>query len=162
MEQNLENKPTFFNCLQKKFKLLLLTAHGVEGFWSRSPPWFKISPTIHRSNARLPSQPLPISLQVCCQLSTLFQCESPISTACNPATGALPALYLVPTRVSHFNCLQYGYRCVASSLHHSDARLPFQQLAISLQVCCRLSWSFQRASPISTTCNMATGALPSS
>ena len=56
------------------------------------------------------------------------------STAPYPAAGSLLALYIVLTRVSHFNRLQYGYRCVARSLPGSDACLPFQLLPISLHV----------------------------
>ena len=91
-----------------------------------------------------------------CQLSTSFRCSSPFSSACNTATGALPALPLVPTHAPFFNGLQYGCRCVA----HSDAHLPFQLLTIRVQVHCTLSTSFRRASYISTTCNTSTGALP--
>ena len=104
--------------------------------------------------------PLLISLQVRYQLSTSFRCASHISTACNAAAGALPALYIVPTHVSHFNRYLSHYRCITSSLPRSDMRLPFQPLVMWLQVRCWLSTSFQRASPISTACNTATGALP--
>ena len=104
--------------------------------------------------------PLPSSLQVRCQLSTSFRCASLISTACNAAAGALPALYIVPTRVSHLNRYLSRYRCVASSLHYSNASLPLQLLVTLRQVRCQLSTSFRRASPISTACNTATGALP--
>ena len=85
-----------------------------------------VAGSLPRSNARLP-----------------FQRASPISTACNMATGALPALYVVPMRDSHFNSLKYDYRFIAGSLPRSNARLPFQH-----------------TSPISTACNTATGALP--
>ena len=76
-----------------------------------------VAGSLPRSNARLP-----------------FQCASPISTACNTATGALPALYVVPMRHSHFNSLKYDYRFVAGFLPRSNARLPFQPLAIQQQV----------------------------
>ena len=115
---------------------------------------------VARSDMRLPFQPLAIRLPVRCQLSTSFRRSSPFSSVCNRATGALPALQLVPTLVSFFNGFQYGYRCVAHSLPRSDARLPFQPLAIRLQVCCQLSTSFGRSSPFSSGCNTATGALP--
>ena len=101
-------------------------------------------------------------LQVRCQLSTSFRCTSLISTACNAAAGALPALYIVPTHVSHFNRYLSRYRCFASSLHPSDVRLPFQALPISLhwQVHCQLSTSFRCRSLISTAFNTAVGVLP--
>ena len=69
-------------------------------------------------------------------------------------------VYLVPTRVSHFNRYLSRYRCVASSLHRSDVRLPYQPLAIRLQVRYRLSTSFRRASPISTATYPPTVELP--
>ena len=109
-----------------------------------------VTGSLPRSNARLLFQMLAMRLQVRFWLSTLFQCASPISTACNTATGALPALYLVLTRLSHFNPLQYGDRYVTSSLPRSDAHLPFQLLAIWLQVRCQLSVSFRCTTPILT------------
>ena len=65
-----------------------------------------------RSDVCLPFQPLARWLEVCCQLSTSFKCVTPILTARNTTTGSLQALYLVPTRVSHFNRLQYGDMCI--------------------------------------------------
>ena len=105
-------------------------------------------------------QHLAICLHVLCRLSTSFRRPSPISTAFDTATGALPALHLVPLRVSHFNSVQQGYKCIASSPPRSDARPPFQQHSTRLQVRCQLSTPFRCASPISTAFNTAIGALP--
>ena len=108
--------------------------------------------SLHPSVACLPFQALPISLhwQVRCQLSTSFRCPSLISTAFNAAVGVLPALYIIPMRDSHFNSLKYDYRFIAGSLPRSNVRLPFQPLAIRLQVRCQLSTSFRCATPILT------------
>ena len=89
-----------------------------------------------------------------------YCCASPFHTASYPATGALPTLYLSPTRFSHSHRLLSGYICVACSLPLSDALLPFTPLAIRLQVRCLLSTSVRCASPRHAASYPATGALP--
>ena len=95
-----------------------------------------------------------------CRLSTTLRRASPSSTAGQPSTCALPALYLSPTRFSLFHRWPASYRCVASSLTLTDALLPLAPLASRLHVCCQLSTSHRRASPSCTAGQPATGALP--
>ena len=73
-----------------------------------------IARSLHRSDTRLLFQPPAMRLPVRCTLSTSFRRASPISTACNTVKGALPALYLVPMRLSLFNCYLSPYMFTAS------------------------------------------------
>ena len=93
-----------------------------------------VAGSLPRFNVHLPFQLLATRREVHYQLSTSFRRASPISTACNTATGALPALYIVPMRDSYFNSLKYDYRFVAGSQPRSNACFPFQPLAIQRQV----------------------------
>ena len=96
-----------------------------------------------------------------CPLCTSLQSASPLSTIRNPATGSLPALYLTPSRVSLLKRSQNSYPRVACSPPLSNTHLPFQPLAIQLQVRHALSISLRRASPFSQPLSYpATGPLP--
>ena len=130
---------TAFNVAVGMLPALFIIPMGDSHFNSLKYDYRFVAGSLPRSNARLP-----------------FQRASPISTACNTATGALPALYIVPSRVSHFNRVQYGYRSVASSLPRCDARLLFQPLPIGLPVCCPLSTWFRCVSPFSAAADLAT------
>ena len=78
------------------------------------------------------------------------------STAPYLAVGSLLAHYIVLIRISYFNRPQCGYRCVTRYRPRSDARLPFQPLAIRLKVCCPLSTWFRCVSPFSTATYLPT------
>ena len=73
-----------------------------------------VARSLPRSDARLSFQPLALWLQVRFPLSASFRRASLISTACIIATGAFPALYLAPMRVSLFNCYPSPYMFTAS------------------------------------------------
>ena len=73
-------------------------------------------------------------LQVHRPLSASLRRAPPLSATVYPATGALPALQLSPTRISHFHRYQSGYVCVASSVPLSDVSLLIPPPSIWLQV----------------------------
>ena len=116
-----------------------------------------------------------------CPLSASLRRASPLSTAIDPATGVLQALYLSPTLRSPFHRYPFGYRGfdrslpLPDALRHSlmrippshryplgrgyfdrylplsDAHPPLPPLSIRLQERCMLSTSLRRASPLSVT-----------